>query len=369
MVLTCDKCGFVAKYQSILDRHTSRKKSCHPEGASSSTDGARRTKSTDQSLQCPTCLETFPNRTAKSRHVGKRTCVKVAGGSTVVSGCKNVTIVNIHLPQTQEDDVVSFVDTDIDSVVQLVLRDPARFQLAMYNGSLHQELCKATHFGPIPHNHNVYGLEAKGSKMRVHHRGKKVIMDKGHGLTRIMNNNHRIASDDKTAPYLGKHTMDRDQYSKNLISDVLHNKGDYVPVVDFYDRIPDFVPPADCLQAILDDFTKVVVAHWNFGDYDDLIPYCKRSFAHAVCHYKGQWWEATDGGGWASCGDAPEVVGRCITRLLGTTRESASRTMAETEQKHRQFYKDVVDGIDELNQRRLIQMVLGAEVAMHQYRA
>jgi hypothetical protein len=36
--------------------------------------------------------------------------------------------------------IVSFMDTGLDAVVALILKDPARFQLALQSGTLHQEL-------------------------------------------------------------------------------------------------------------------------------------------------------------------------------------------------------------------------------------
>jgi hypothetical protein len=46
--------------------------------------------------------------------------------------------------QLQKDEIVSFMDTDLDAVVAMILKFPARFQLALQSGTLHQELCKAT---------------------------------------------------------------------------------------------------------------------------------------------------------------------------------------------------------------------------------
>jgi hypothetical protein len=65
------------------------------------------------------------------------------------------------------------METDIEAV-EVGLRDPARFQLAMSSGALHQELCKATHFGDIERNRNIFGIQAKGTQMTVLHNDKDV---------------------------------------------------------------------------------------------------------------------------------------------------------------------------------------------------
>jgi hypothetical protein len=48
----------------------------------------------------------------------------------------------------------------LDAVVAHPQRS-ARFQLALQSGTLHQELCKATHFGDIDKNRNVLGIQEK----------------------------------------------------------------------------------------------------------------------------------------------------------------------------------------------------------------
>jgi hypothetical protein len=45
-----------------------------------------------------------------------------------------------QLYSSPKDEIVSFMDTDLDAVVALILKDPARFQLALQSGTLHQEL-------------------------------------------------------------------------------------------------------------------------------------------------------------------------------------------------------------------------------------
>jgi hypothetical protein len=71
----------------------------------------------------------------------------------------NTTVVNITCTPEQKDALLPFMETDIEAVVKLVLRN--EIQLAMSSGALHQELCKATHFGDIERNRNILEYKLK----------------------------------------------------------------------------------------------------------------------------------------------------------------------------------------------------------------
>jgi hypothetical protein len=83
------------------------------------------------------------------------------------------------------------------------LKHPARFQLNKAV-MLHQELCKATHFGDIDKNRSSWYPE-KGTNMRVIQTAKRCHA-KPKGSTGSSTQNHRIATDDKTVEFRKKKT-------------------------------------------------------------------------------------------------------------------------------------------------------------------
>jgi hypothetical protein len=64
--------------------------------------------------------------------------------------------------------------------------------------------------------------------MRVIQDGEKMQMCKTQGINRILYNNHRIATDDKTAEYFGPQPIKRNDRVRQAISRVVQNKGGYV---------------------------------------------------------------------------------------------------------------------------------------------
>lgn len=121
----------------------------------------------------------------------------------------------------KESELVSFLYTDLEPVVECVLEDPARFVIAMRNGRLHGELCRATHFGAIEKNRNVFGVDARGTRMHVQHNGKQVVMRKRQGLGRIMFHNRTVASDPRLARYLTGHALPYDNVTRRILSQVV----------------------------------------------------------------------------------------------------------------------------------------------------
>jgi hypothetical protein len=167
--------------------------------------------------------------------------------SPIITGDHNTTTVNnlnlnISCTPAQKDEIVSFIDTDLDAVIQLVLQDPARFQLALQSGNLHEELCKATHFGDIDRYKKYLGHSREGVNMRVMQDDKVVVMEKRAGISTIMINNHKIANDAKTAEYFGKAPITCRDKVRQRISNVVQNKGHFVPKYNFYKDIPVKVP-------------------------------------------------------------------------------------------------------------------------------
>jgi hypothetical protein len=74
-------------------------------------------------------MERFKNHMAKSRHV--RRCM---GGS------------------------VGLAETDLEAVKRLVVA-PRRCSRSPRRGELHAELCRATHFGELLQNRNVFSVQ------------------------------------------------------------------------------------------------------------------------------------------------------------------------------------------------------------------
>lgn len=328
----CDKCGDPFASAGVLARHRLK---CSGVG----------------SLRCPTCWRDFKHQTNKCRHEKSGKCsidmrpattttntinptsVTLAGtGNTNTSTVNNVNI-SISCTPTQKDEILSFIDTDLDAVVQLVVKDPARFQLALQHGTLHQELCKATHFGDIAQNRNILGIQEKGKSMRVMHNGKQCVMDKKVGISRIMSNNHKITTDDKTAGYFGKEPIKKSDRVKQQLSWTVQNKGEYVPSRHFYEDVPG-APPSQNQQAeMIDDFLEQLLRYHELGEYGLIVPFGVRSFAHCLQFKSNNWWHAIadaapDGGQWMIGKDPLDIVTDCVLSFLDLVKTDVHAKMA-----------------------------------------
>jgi hypothetical protein len=78
--------------------------------------------------------------------------------------------------------------------------------------------------------------------MRVIQDGEKMQMCKTQGINRILYNNHRIATDDKTAEYFGPQPIKRNDRVRQAISRVVQNKGGY-PRNNIQRDGPKSIPP------------------------------------------------------------------------------------------------------------------------------
>jgi hypothetical protein len=238
--------------------------------------------------------------------------------NTVINNNNNVTI---NCTPAQKDEIVSFMDTDLDAVVALILKHPARFQLALQSGTLHQELCKATHFGDIDHNRNILGIQEKGTNMRVIQDGEKMSMCKTQGINRIIYNNHRIATDDKTVEYFGKEAIKRNDRVRQAISRVVQNKGGYVPKNNITREGPHDIAP---MQMDDDDFAKfeqALLAYWQMSEYDLIVPFGIMSFRHSLLYQSKRWWRSVNReGGWAVVDNGKDAVSKSVETLLDTVK-------------------------------------------------
>jgi hypothetical protein len=349
MAHTCPTCAYTTDDKNLYKRHQARKTPCSLSAAK--VNAFECTKCCDtfltdrtlavhsrkcdgvKALQCPTCHVTLKDRVAKSRHIKKRGCTtdmrvaitagNVVQGVGIINGDHNtINNVTINCTPAQKEEIVSFMDTDLDAVVELILKDPSRFQLALQNGSLHQELCKATHFGDIAANRNVLGVQEKGVSMRVIQDGQKMTICKAQGISRIISNNHKIATDDKTVEYFGKDSIKRGDRVRQQISRVVQNKGGYLPVLDVAKGSPKGRPQADVRASMLEDFKTALVSFHQFSEYELIVPFGIKTFQHFLVFEGGQWWRSVnDQGGWAACDDARGVITGSVLEYLETVKE------------------------------------------------
>jgi hypothetical protein len=114
---------------------------------------------TRQTCQRKSCLPTKP-RSLKTTIVWIRSRTHTANHGTITNSSNktinNVTI-NLHPPERR---IVSFLDTDLDAVVQLILKDPSRLVGASEREHPSRAL-QATHFGEIDHNKSYLGIQKK----------------------------------------------------------------------------------------------------------------------------------------------------------------------------------------------------------------
>lgn len=389
----CTRCGFTTNKKSTLINHLAAKvpcvevsdNDCHERSNCKKCNGTyknmlvllRHEASCDgtHALQCPKCKETFNNATSKSRHMKK--CVGLSVNddripSTTLTATDNssismnnvtnshntTTVVNITCTPQQKNDLLPFMETDLEAVIKLVLKDPARFQLAMSSGALQQELCKATHFGNIEQNKNVVGIQAKGTQMTVMHNDKKCVMDKVDGIRQIMKNNHAITSNERASQYFkGKSAqLCRAKVCKQ-ISNCVQNKGEYVPTIPFYGKVPTFIAPEKDYESMFETFEQDLLRFYQFDEYDILTVYGKRACCHILHYYKGNWWQsANEHGGWAECVEHAVVIEDCIKQFIQELRDSITKDAPND----RYRMKDVNDAVDVINFNKCVRIVIEA---------
>lgn len=362
----CGKCGMGYVHEARKNTHEATCEGVHP-------------------LQCGKCKTFFKNRFAKSRHLQDGGCKaqdtlntvndmsvnnvnnvnNVVNNSGNVGNIVNGNVVNnntivINCTPEQKNEIVSFLDTDLDAVVELITKDPTRFQLAMATGSLNQELCKATHFDSIAKNRNVYGSEAKGTKMHVHQNGRKLSMDKKQGLDRILANNHKIVNDDKASQYIDPSFLARTFKERKLIGDVVQNKGDYVPTQDFHAMAPDFDPPPKDLEALVEDMGEALFNYWHLQEELPVTELIKKAYAHRLCHYKTRWFHFLDTGVWSLCVVTTITIRECLKELLELVTDAANAGQRVTPERDLRYsrHHDILEGIKELKADRLIARII-----------
>jgi hypothetical protein len=123
--------------------------------------------------------------------------------------------------------------------------------------------------------------------MRVIQDGEKMQMCKTQGINRILYNNHRIATDDKTAEYFGPQPIKRNDRVRQAISRVVQNKGGYV------EKHPEgrskSIPP-EKMDEETDRNQKALLAYWQLSEYDLIVPFGVMSFQHSLLYEGKRWW-------------------------------------------------------------------------------
>jgi hypothetical protein len=280
--------------------------------------------------------------------------------NTVNNTVHNVNNVTINCTPAQKDEIVSFLDTDLDAVVKLILKDPSRFQLALQNGNIHQELCKATHFGEIDRNHNILGIQEKGTSMRVIQGGRKMAMCKAEGITRIINNNQKIASDTQIPGYFGKEPIRKNDRVRQAISRVVQNKGDYVPKNDFTKFVPEGTLPPKAHEDMIEDFHQAVINYWNFSEYALIVPFGVKCFQHIIMYDRQRWWRTiNENTGWALCENPKEVIGSSISEFLNLVKQGLNNVRAKEDVTKKEIWhcNDVQEALDYLRPTEFANLV------------
>jgi hypothetical protein len=123
-------------------------------------------------------------------------------------------------------------------------------------------------------------------------------MCKTQGINRILYNNHRIATDDKTAEYFGPQPIKRNDRVRQAISRVVQNKGGYRETTSRGTVLN---------RSLLKKWTKsdrqirkALLAYWQLSEYDLIVPFGVMSFQHSLLYEGKRWWRSVNReGGWA----------------------------------------------------------------------
>ncbi len=336
----CGTCGFTSNRKDVLKKHQTRQKKCSPT-----------TRPSKNPLECRYCEKKYNHKSNCQRHekVCKHRDVEATAASVSVnvSGDNAVSTVNsnntdnsitdnsvnnnitIICHPSQKDELVSFINTDLDAVVALILKNPARFQLALQAGHLHEELARATHFGEIQKNRNVLSIEKNGTDMRVMGDDSETMwISKRDGLERMYQNNTTIAADKSASKFLDATTNrgvafhlrgNKAAYKKRIAYTVMNKGRYYAPNVNFEDKIPEELPGGNNHDALKDEIFEMLNA---MDDADDLpleqaYAIFQRTFAHKLVKKNDQWWEAAPGEeGWCMTSDPGQVLEDCFMELL-----------------------------------------------------
>ena len=169
-------------------------------------------------LQCPYCMIVFSNSKLKYEHALHGKCVipnqetardESQGSVTVVThntntintginiNTNNGTIININLAVPKD-----FRDTDIQLVIDAIVKNPAFMQLAHEHNLLTEAILDETHFSGALENRNVFGADKNGKYLNVMVNGQRGVINKKIGLAQSINNVNTIANSPKLRTFL-----------------------------------------------------------------------------------------------------------------------------------------------------------------------
>lgn len=237
----CDKCfkGYIT--QKSLDNHR-----CKGVG----------------SLQCIKCLAFFKSKQDKYRHKIENNCCDIGnvehGGRTdplpsvVNSPINNGAVTNINSNiNTNNGTVINgtvininlavpkdFRDTDLQLVIDAIVRNPAFMQLAHEHNLLTEAILDETHFSGALENRNVFGADKKGKYLNVMVNGQRGVINKKVGLAQSINNVNTIANSPKVRTFLTDEDDDKpilptpdsammERCLKNKHEEIMYMKGSY----------------------------------------------------------------------------------------------------------------------------------------------
>jgi hypothetical protein len=236
-------------------------------------------------LQCPHCLERFDTPLKKCRH--KKQCSRAhesisntVAGNGIVGSNNNVNSNNTNITLNITVPAVDFLNTDLLQTKKDIWANPAPIQLATSQRRLHDAILAVMHFTGSPVNHNVHGLQEKGTSMTVTLNGRKAQICKRQGLETSVQNVCDVANSPEIKPLLGA-VLDKElplrptkqsalnslysRYSRNI-----KNKGNF-PWTDCSPTETPRFTSEDTLVAMFDPeapgpMLKELCARFGFGD-------------------------------------------------------------------------------------------------------
>jgi hypothetical protein len=283
-------------------------------------------------LQCPRCLERFKNHMGKSRHVRK--------------GCRG-------------GSVLDFVQTDLEAVKQLVVAAPAVFQVAGEHGELHAELCRATHFGEIAQNRNVFSVQDKGTEMKVLSDGKEQWQLKKSGISQILRNSVEIINDERVRPLLPA-VLPTGRAASASIHSTIHSRGQYPARARIVSAMPS---PRKAFEGERPEdsaaFDKALKWGRNVGENPGpVLAPMHEAVALRLLYHGDRWWALSQADrtslgydGWRLCKKGERAVEDCVRGVLD---DVCTRVRRQGAQVH---MDDVLDAVRHLYIGRVVEYV------------
>lgn len=327
MKFTCVSCGYKTNSLQSWNRHRERKTPC----------------SGEKTLEypCLACGRKFGTLAFLSNHIRKATttdgmkCISRPEKSQRLEsrGSTNESVSATNAAGTGDDapqpadtvNVNTFGNEDLEAVVQVIVNDPSRFQMAIQEGSLHVELCIATHFGDIQQNNNIVSIELKAAVMRVLNGGPDPVrMDKAEGLRRIIANNEFIVRQRQVVELLSSaDILKATSETPKEIARAIQCKGKvWRSSTSVFKKGPPSRSELGQLldDSFMDDFADDLSAFVN-GERDCffIVPYALKTVGRTTVAHQGQWWRAFGAhDGWiiVSFAHVKQNVAECLGELL-----------------------------------------------------